>query len=54
MTERLGIPGEIALWGAWLLTSLLIAAGAMISFGCSGWACELLSLSFAKTSSPLG
>ena len=43
MTERLGIPGEIALWCAWLLTSLLIAAGAMISFGCSGWACELLS-----------
>src|SRR5882762_2330723 len=43
MTERLGIPGEVALWCAWLLTSLLIAAGAMISFGCSYWACELLS-----------
>src|SRR5438034_7340632 len=43
MTARLAIPGEIVLWCAWLLTLLLIAAGAMISFGRSCWACELLS-----------
>src|SRR2546422_377963 len=43
MTARLAIPGEIVLWCAWLLTLLLIVAGAMISFGRSCWACELLS-----------
>jgi endonuclease/exonuclease/phosphatase (EEP) superfamily protein YafD len=43
MTARVRISRVIALRCAWLLTALLVAAGVMTSFGCSRWACELLS-----------
>lgn len=40
---RLAIPSQIALWSAWVLTFVLIAAAAMNSLRLSCWPCDLLS-----------